>query len=70
MVSFQNAFHGRTLGAQMVGGIPALKEWIVNLDPGFVQMPFPDGYRTPDVSFDLSQIVLAVASEWFPSPMA
>jgi len=51
-VSYQNAFHGRTLGAQQAGGIPALKEWIVNLDPGFVQVPFPDGYRTEDASFE------------------
>src|SRR6185369_957024 len=51
-VSYQNAFHGRTLGAQQAGGIPALKEWIVNLDPGFVQVPFPDGYRTEDTSFE------------------
>ncbi len=52
IVSFEKAFHGRTLGAQQTGGIPALKEWIVNLDPGFVQIPFPDGYRTPDNSFE------------------
>lgn len=51
IVSFDKAFHGRTLGAQQAGGIPALKEWIVNLDPGFVQVPFPDGYRTEDTSF-------------------
>ncbi|MGA3044604.1 MAG: aminotransferase class III-fold pyridoxal phosphate-dependent enzyme, partial [Bryobacteraceae bacterium] len=53
IVSFDNAFHGRTLGAQQAGGIPALKEWIVNLDSGFMQVPFPDGYRTPDTSFAL-----------------
>ena len=52
IVSFDKAFHGRTLGSQQAGGIPALKEWIVNLDRGFVQVPFPDGFRTPDVSFD------------------
>ena len=52
IVTFENAFHGRTLGAQQAGGIPALKEWIINLDPGFVQVPFPDGYRTPDISFE------------------
>ena len=52
IVSFDRAFHGRTLGSQQAGGIPALKEWIVNLDPGFVQIPFPDGYRNVDVSFD------------------
>ncbi len=52
IVSFDKAFHGRTLGAQQAGGIPELKEWIVNLDPGFVQVPFPDGFRTRDVSFE------------------
>ncbi len=53
IVSFDKAFHGRTMGAQQAGGIPALKEWIVNLDHGFIQAPFPDGFRTPDSSFDL-----------------
>ncbi len=52
IVSYTDAFHGRTLGAQQAGGIPSLKEWIVNFDPGFVQAPFPDGFRTPDTSFD------------------
>jgi len=52
-VTFQNAFHGRTLGAQMAGGIPALKQWIVNLDPNIVQVPFPDGFRCPDTRFEL-----------------
>jgi 4-aminobutyrate aminotransferase-like enzyme len=53
IVSFEGAFHGRTLGAQMIGGIPALKRWIVNLDPALHQVPFPDGFRTEDTSFDL-----------------
>lgn len=52
IVSYDKAFHGRTLGSQQAGGIPALKEWIVNLDPGFVQVPFPDGFRLEDTSFD------------------
>lgn len=52
IVSFEKAFHGRTLGAQQAGGIPALKEWIVNLDPGFVQVPFPDGFWTENTSFE------------------
>ena len=59
IVSYNDAFHGRTLGAQQAGGIPALKEWIGNLDPGFVQLPFPDGFRTPDTSFDLFERLLA-----------
>jgi 4-aminobutyrate aminotransferase / (S)-3-amino-2-methylpropionate transaminase / 5-aminovalerate transaminase len=59
VVSFDKAFHGRTLGAQQAGGIPALKEWIGNLDPGFVQAPFPDGFWTADDSFDLFEDSLA-----------
>ncbi|HEY2013495.1 MAG TPA: aspartate aminotransferase family protein [Bryobacteraceae bacterium] len=52
IVTFDKAFHGRTLGAQQAGGIPEGKAWIVNLDPGFVQVPFPDGFRTPNISFE------------------
>ena len=52
IVSYDKAFHGRTLGSQQAGGIPALKDWIVNLDPGFVQVPFPDGFRNTDDSFE------------------
>src|SRR5258708_2471410 len=52
VISFDKAFHGRTLGSQQAGGIPALKEWIVNLDRGFAQVEFPDGFRTADTSFD------------------
>ncbi|HUS06976.1 MAG TPA: aspartate aminotransferase family protein, partial [Bryobacteraceae bacterium] len=51
IISFDKSFHGRTLGSQQAGGIPALKEWIGNLDPGFLQIPFPDGYWTEDQSF-------------------
>lgn len=59
MVSFERAFHGRTLGAQMIGGIPSLKDWIVNLDPDCHVVPYPDGFRTPDTSFDLFLRTLA-----------
>jgi 4-aminobutyrate aminotransferase-like enzyme len=53
IVGFQNAFHGRTLGAQLAGGIPALKRWIVGEGRTFVQVPFPDGYKNEDISFEL-----------------
>ncbi|MFC2076418.1 aspartate aminotransferase family protein [candidate division KSB1 bacterium] len=53
IVTFENAFHGRTLASQMAGGIPALKEWIVNLDPDFHQVPFPDGFRNRELGFDV-----------------
>jgi len=60
-VTFMNAFHGRTLGAQMCGGMPHLKEWIVNHDPNIVQVPFPDGFRVPDTSFETFEKALAEA---------
>jgi 4-aminobutyrate aminotransferase/diaminobutyrate-pyruvate transaminase/4-aminobutyrate aminotransferase/(S)-3-amino-2-methylpropionate transaminase len=53
LVTFENAFHGRTLGAQLAGGWPGLKAWIAGNHPEFVQVPFPDGFRTTDTSFDL-----------------
>ena len=53
IVSFQNAFHGRTLGAQLAGGMPELKTWVGCKCPDFVQVPFPDGYKNEDTSFDL-----------------
>ena len=52
-VSFSNAFHGRTLGAQLAGGMDKLKTWIIDEGKTFVQVPFPDGYKNEDTSFDL-----------------
>jgi 4-aminobutyrate aminotransferase / (S)-3-amino-2-methylpropionate transaminase / 5-aminovalerate transaminase len=52
-VSFNNAFHGRTMGAQLAGGMEKLKTWMVDRDQTFVQVPFPDGYKNEDTSFDL-----------------
>jgi len=59
IVSFQRAFHGRTLGAQQMGGIPSGKAWIQNLDPDIVQVDFPDGFRNPDTSFSSFERTLA-----------
>jgi 4-aminobutyrate aminotransferase / (S)-3-amino-2-methylpropionate transaminase / 5-aminovalerate transaminase len=53
LVTFENAFHGRTWGAQQIGGFAGQSDWIVNLDPDIHHVPFPDGYRTEDTSFDL-----------------
>ena len=61
IVSFDKAFHGRTLGSQQAGGIPALKDWIGNLDPGFVQLAFPDGFWTEDTTFEAFERQLAEA---------
>ena len=59
LVGFNNAFHGRTMGSQTLGGFPAGKAWIKNLDPEMVQVPFPDGFRVEDVSFALFEKSLA-----------
>ena len=53
MVSFEHAFHGRTMGAQLAGGMERQKRWMVDRDATFVQVPFPDGYKNEDTSFDL-----------------
>ncbi len=52
-ISFKNSFHGRTLGAQHAGGMDKLKTWIVDEGKTFIQVPFPDGYKNEDTSFDL-----------------
>jgi acetylornithine/succinyldiaminopimelate/putrescine aminotransferase len=49
-VSFHNAFHGRTMGAQLAGGNEKQKTWMVDRDRTFVQVPFPDGYKNKDTS--------------------
>lgn len=50
-VTFDGAFHGRTLGSQLAGGSPALKDWISPIDPSFIQVPFPGDFRVKDKSF-------------------
>ena len=42
VISFEGSFHGRTLGAQLAGGIPMLKSWIEPNNMHFIQLPFPD----------------------------
>jgi len=45
IISFKGAFHGRTMGAQMAGGIEPLKSWIGYQDPGLIQVDFPNCYH-------------------------
>ncbi|MDD5017156.1 MAG: aspartate aminotransferase family protein [Eubacteriales bacterium] len=45
IIGFEDAFHGRTMGAQMAGGIPKGKSWIVNLDKDMLQVPFPNSFK-------------------------
>jgi len=44
IVTFDNAFHGRTMGSQLAGGQPAGKAWIVNDDKDIIQAPFPNAF--------------------------
>ena len=53
IVAFEQAFHGRTMGSQQMGTLGGGDSWIVNLDPDIHHVPFPDGYRVTDTSFDL-----------------
>lgn len=59
MVTFDNAFHGRTMGSQLAGGWAGQKSWLGDLDKRFVQVPYPDGFRQKDVSFDVFEKSLA-----------
>ena len=52
-VSFQNAFHGRTMGSLLAGGNSKQKKWLGRIDDSFVQVPFPDGYKNTDTRFEL-----------------
>ncbi len=52
-ISFNNAFHGRTMGAQLAGGNDRLKTWLIDEGSTFIQVPFPDGYKNENTSFDL-----------------
>ena len=58
-LTFQCAFHGRTMGAQLAGGMERQKRWMGHLDPSFIQVPFPDGFKNEDTSFDLFLQTLA-----------
>ncbi len=52
IMGFDGAFHGRTLAAQLAGGMPEAKKWIVKTDVGFINTPFPNGFRNPRLDFN------------------
>jgi 4-aminobutyrate aminotransferase / (S)-3-amino-2-methylpropionate transaminase / 5-aminovalerate transaminase len=41
IISFEGNWHGRTMGAQMMSGNVAQKEWIGYQDPNMYHLPFP-----------------------------
>jgi len=40
-------------GAQLAGACKDKRSWLGEIDRSFVQVPFPDGYKNEDTSFDL-----------------
>ncbi len=47
VLSFWNSFHGRTMGAQIVGGFPEQQEWMGQKPGGFYHIAFPECARCP-----------------------
>lgn len=47
VLSFHNAFHGRTYGAASAGGSQGVKLGFGPMVPGFIHAPFPYCYRCP-----------------------
>lgn len=45
VITFDDSFHGRTMGSQMAGGSVDGKKWIVNLDKDMHQVPFPNAFK-------------------------
>ncbi len=45
IIAFEGNWHGRTVGAQMMGYNPAQKEWIGYVDPNIYHLPFPYPWR-------------------------
>jgi len=48
ILSYQGAFHGRTMGAQAIGGFPQQQQWMGAMPPGFHHIPFPDSSDYPE----------------------
>ena len=55
IICFDGAFHGRTMGAQMLSGNPSAKEWIGYHDPDIHHLSFPyewlDEYKEDSANF-------------------
>lgn len=58
IVAFSDAFHGRTLGSQQMGALGSGRAWVKNLDNEIIHVPFPDGFRNENISFNLFEDTL------------
>ena len=52
-VSFKNGFHGRTMGAQLAGGMGGAKRWMGRRTTASCRSPSPTGTRTRTRAFEL-----------------
>jgi 4-aminobutyrate aminotransferase/(S)-3-amino-2-methylpropionate transaminase len=50
ILCFEGNWHGRTMGAQMMGWNPSQKEWIGFLDPNIYHLPFPYPWRNEAIA--------------------
>lgn len=50
IISFEDSMHGRTLGAQLMGGNPSARDWIGYEDPNIHRLPFPYPWTLKDES--------------------
>jgi 4-aminobutyrate aminotransferase / (S)-3-amino-2-methylpropionate transaminase / 5-aminovalerate transaminase len=60
IICFEGNWHGRTLGAQMMGWNPAQKEWIGYLDPNIYHLPFPYPWREDAMKDPASYFILSL----------
>jgi 4-aminobutyrate aminotransferase/(S)-3-amino-2-methylpropionate transaminase len=62
VVCFEGAYHGRTMGAQMMTGSEPARAWVGYQDPNIHHLPFPypwaDGVKDPKTFFNEAMDVL------------
>jgi len=72
IIAFEGNWHGRTVGAQMMGFNPSQKEWIGFLDPNIFHLPFPypwreDAMKDPAIYFQKNLEALFLEKNLDPS---
>ncbi len=52
VISFENSYHGKTLGSQMAGGKPKEKKWIIEEIKSNYHLPFPYPWVLEEMGMD------------------
>ena len=58
ILSFDGSFHGKTTGAQQLGGKDGGKSWIKNLDSNIVHIPFPTSWYVEESKLTPGELFL------------